>query len=121
MTLSQMPPGQQFGVMVDQQQTERRRLSEAKVMKATDWSSLEDEAKAESRGQGPECKIKTILDTIDDPKIRKMVQGVIEDVRISASAVHRALVRRLGESDAPTGYVIRHHRRGDCRCGKAVQ
>lgn len=89
------------------------------MTKPTDWSGLADEARQELISSGPRCKVKMILDSIDDEKARKLVQGVIEDTRISATAVNRALVKRLGE-DAPTALVIRTHRRQDCACHKAV-
>ena len=90
------------------------------VKKPTDWSGLADEAKAESRSHGPKCSVGILLENIHDLKIRKMVQDVIEDARISATAVQRALLKRLGDN-TPSAYSIRIHRRKDCRCSKAVQ
>jgi hypothetical protein len=83
----------------------------------SEWDNLAAEALADVRHKGPRCGVRTVLDALgtDD---RAEAEKAIDNEDIPASALRRALFKRLGD-DTPAAHTITRHRRRECSCGKA--
>lgn len=73
-----------------------------------------DLVKQESQRPGTECRVWTILASLD--KAEQVELETALNSHFSAAAIARALVK-MGQECGPTS--ITRHRRGECLCGKA--
>lgn len=84
----------------------------------SDWktfgSDVKEQAKAVQRG--PRCGLGVLLEN-SEPRIREILQKVLEDRSNTHSAITRALRNLLGD-DAPGLFTVSNHRRGNCLCSR---
>ncbi|MBU3748701.1 MAG: hypothetical protein FGM36_15680 [Burkholderiaceae bacterium] len=73
-----------------------------------------DLVKQESQRPGTECRVWTILTSLE--KAERAELDAALNGHFSAAAIARALVK-MGHDCGPTS--ITRHRRGECLCGKA--
>jgi hypothetical protein len=83
----------------------------------SDWSGFHEEAHAQKRQTGGLCGIKVLMKTLPEDA-RPHVEAALNDASLSSASIERGLRARIG-ADAPTAWVIRAHRRGDCRCERS--
>ena len=74
--------------------------------------SLADALATASRTSARPCKIRTILEGLDDGD-RKALQKALDDPGIPHSVIRRALI---AESHSIGDNTIGHHRHGGCSC-----
>jgi hypothetical protein len=79
------------------------------------WSTFKGEAEDNSSPRGPRCGMATMLEKLPSDAAREAVKKTLADKEISSSAIHKALLARLGKG-TPSHFVIANHRRGGCRC-----
>jgi hypothetical protein len=79
------------------------------------WDDLADDVEKERLRKGPACTVRTLLDSLGDE--RAIVEQLIMNEAVPASALWRALTKRVGDL-APAQHTITRHRRRECNCGK---
>lgn len=84
----------------------------------SDWSDFGHEVKAQRKQSGGLCGVRVLMKTLSEDA-RHHVETAIDNQGLSAAAIERGLRARIGD-DAPSAWVIRAHRRGECRCGKGM-
>lgn len=81
------------------------------------WEDFEDECSDALLNFGSRCSVSVMLRHLPDDDARASVVRALENDNLTASSIARVLVSRQVQH-APSAYSIRHHRRGDCSCGK---
>lgn len=82
------------------------------------WTAFEGEVKGREKPRGPSCAVGKML--VELPEAGRLaVEKALGNRALSATGIRRALVERVGE-EVPSAWSIRNHRRGECRCGRAL-
>lgn len=82
------------------------------------WTAFEGEVKGREKPRGPSCAVGKML--VDLPEAGRLaVEKALGNRALTSSGIRRALVERVGE-ETPSAWSIRNHRRGECRCGRAL-
>jgi hypothetical protein len=74
-----------------------------------------DLVKQESQKPGTECRLGTILDSLEKAEKAELLAALSGN--FSSAAIARALTK-MGQEIGPTS--VTRHRRGECLCGKAA-
>lgn len=82
------------------------------------WSDFNDEVDEDSSvsRQGPQCRMCQLLNALaseDADELEKALNNPLN----TATALRRALLKRVDPRQVPSAYSISRHRRGDCRTG----
>jgi hypothetical protein len=80
------------------------------------WKTFGADVRENTGHGGRTCAVAQLLDRLG-ARPRREVERAIADPDVSAAAIFAALDAR-GLTLIPSPWSIRHHRRGDCRCGK---
>lgn len=80
---------------------------------ASKWTGFEDDVVAESGVSSHKvCGMCALVASLPAPA-RVSIEAVLAREELSAPAIRRALAKRI-EGPAPSDFVIRRHRRGEC-------
>lgn len=81
----------------------------------SDWSTFEEDVKANTSSRGPRCGVAVMLDGLE-PGNRYAIELVLDDRRFQVPAILKALAGRI--ENPPSAWSLANHRRGKCGCAR---
>lgn len=83
------------------------------------WDNFTEEASRTTR-KGPVCEVRTMLEQRVPSSARPDVEAALDNPLLQTSALHRELLKRLGDK-APSRWTVGRHRRKECTCTRETE